>query len=250
MKQIDLNCDAGEGMENENAIIPLVSSISIACGGHTGSEESMRKTVQLAKKVGVAIGAHPSYPDRENFGRVTMDIDEATLKKSIKTQIEMLHSIAIQEYHPLTHVKPHGALYNEGAKNSKLAAIIVKALIEINPNLSLWGPPKSALEDAAARHKIRFITEGFADRTYQPDGSLTPRSQMNALINNPTECVKQVLQLVKEKKVTVTDGSSMVCDVETICIHGDGPHALVFAQHIHAAFKEAAILIKPTYAPS
>ena len=250
MKQIDLNCDAGEGMENENAIIPLVSSISIACGGHTGSEESMRKTVQLAKKVGVAIGAHPSYPDRENFGRVTMNIDETTLKKSIKTQIEILDSIAIQEHYPLTHVKPHGALYNEAAKNSKLATIIAKALIEINPTFSLWGPPKSALEEAAARHKILFVAEGFADRTYQPDGSLTPRSQMNALIDNPTECVKQVLQLVKEKKVTTTNGGSIACAVETICIHGDGPHALVFAEHIHAALKESAILIKPTHASS
>ena len=119
MKQIDLNCDAGEGIDIEKAIIPLVSSISIACGGHTGNDESMRKTIQLAKKVGVAIGAHPSYPDRENFGRVKMNIDEETLKKSIKTQIETLHSIAIQENYPLTHVKPHGALYNEASKQYK-----------------------------------------------------------------------------------------------------------------------------------
>jgi UPF0271 protein len=207
----------------------------------------MRKTIQLAKKVGVAIGAHPSYPDHENFGRVTMDIDEATLKNSIKTQIETLRSIANQEQYPLTHIKPHGALYNDAAKNSKLATIISKALIEINPSISLWGPPNSALEEAAARHKILFVAEGFADRTYQPDGSLTPRSQMNALINNPTECVKQVLQLVNEKKVTATNGSSIDWPVQSICIHGDGPHALLFAEHIHAALKESAILIKPTY---
>ena len=248
MQQIDLNCDAGEGMDSENAIIPFVSSISIACGGHTGDEESMRKTVQLAKKAGVAIGAHPSYPDRENFGRVTMNIDEATLKNSIKTQIETLHSIANQEQYPLTHIKPHGALYNDAAKNNKLADIIANTLIEINAAFLLWGPPKSALAEASARRGIRFVAEGFADRTYQPDGSLTPRSQMNALISNPSECIKQVLQLVKEKKVTATNGSSIDWPVQTICIHGDGPHALLFAEHIHAALKESGILIKPTYA--
>ena len=248
MKQIDLNCDAGEGIDIEKAIIPLVSSISIACGGHTGNDESMRKTIQLAKKVGVAIGAHTSYPDRENFGRVKMNIDEETLKKSIKTQIETLHSIAIQENYPLTHVKPHGALYNEASKNNFLAELIARTLTEINPTFSLWGPPKSALAEASAKFGIRFIAEGFADRTYQPDGSLTPRSQINALISNTAECINQVIRLVNEKKVTTVNGASIEWPVQTICIHGDGPHALLFAEHIHAALKESGILINPTYA--
>lgn len=244
MKQIDINCDMGEGMSNEQDIIPLISSISIACGGHTGNVNTMRETIQLAKKFSVSIGAHPSYPDTINFGRVKMQMDESSLRKSIIEQIQTLVKIANEENYPIKHVKPHGALYNEAAKDYKLAELIGECILAINPTLSLWGLPQSALEKAAATLNIHFVAEGFADRTYQADGSLTPRTASNALITNEAECLQQVGQLITENTITATNGQVIDCKVQTICIHGDGPNALTFARAINHYLHKQALLLK------
>ena len=244
MKQIDINCDMGEGMGNEEAIIPFISSISIACGGHAGNTNTMRATIQLAKKFSVSIGAHPSYPDAINFGRVKMQMDESSLRQSIIKQIQTLDKIASEENYPIKHVKPHGALYNEAAKDYKLAELIGECILAINPSLSLWGPPQSAVEKAAARLNIHFVAEGFADRTYQADGSLTPRTASNALITNEAECLQQVLQLITKNTITATNGKVIDHKVQTICIHGDGSHAHLFAQGINHCLHKQAIRLK------
>lgn len=244
---IDLNCDMGEGMGNEQAIMPYISSISVACGGHTGDIDSMQKTIGLALQHNVATGAHPSYPDRVHFGRKKMNIESAALRESIYTQIEQLITIATREGASITHVKPHGALYNEAAIDSTLATLLVAIIKEMDTPLSLWGPPQSALYSAAKEGGIPFIAEGFADRTYQANGRLTPRSLAGALLTDCTASAQQVLSLVKEKKVKTLDGQLIPFVVQTICLHGDGIQAVELAKNNWTILKQEGITITPNY---
>lgn len=242
--EIDLNCDMGEGIGNDALIIPYVSSISIACGGHAGNRETIRQTIQLAKKANVSIGAHPSYPDRENFGRTKMDIAYSSLHESLISQLKIIQEIATEQNYPLVHLKPHGALYNQAAIDLELAQQIVSISKEMNPKWSIWGLPNSALEKMCVAQGVHFIPEGFADRSYQPDGSLTPRTYPHALIETTENCIEQVIQMIKQKKVTALSGEEIDCNVATICLHGDGVHALTFAKALREEFKTQHIHCK------
>jgi len=245
--EIDLNCDMGEGMGNDALIIPYVSSISIACGGHTGNQDSIQQAIQLAKKTNVSIGAHPSYPDRENFGRNKILIDYGSLKESLINQLALIQKIAFEEDYPLSHLKPHGALYNQAAVDNELANLIVSISKSMNPHWSVWGLPNSALEKSCKAQSVCFIPEGFADRSYQEDGSLTPRTDARALVETEAACIKQVLQLITQKKVTALSGKQIDCNVATICLHGDGAQALSFAKVLREEFKKNQISCQSPY---
>lgn len=244
MKTIDLNCDMGEGMENDAVIMPFISSVNIACGYHAGDEEIMKRTVQLAIEKNVAIGAHPSFPDKENFGRTDMHLPPAEVYDLVTRQIHLLDEIVKAAGSSLHHVKPHGALYNMAARGKKLATVIALAVKDVNDKLILYGLSGSHLIHEAKAIGLRTASEVFADRTYQDNGRLTPRSEPGALIEDENRSVQQVLQMIIEETVTAVSGKLIPIVAETICIHGDGRHAAGFAKKIHSSLKEKNIDIK------
>jgi 5-oxoprolinase (ATP-hydrolysing) subunit A len=243
-KSIDLNCDMGEGLDNDALLMPLISSANIACGYHAGDTSTMKKTIMLALKQGVAIGAHPGFPDKQNFGRKEMGISEEELFQLITDQIKMIASIANICGAKIHHVKPHGALYNMAAKDANMARVIASAVKEFNPGLILYGLSKSYLISEAKAIGLATCSELFADRTYQNDGSLTPRNQPNAMIETAEESLQQVLQMIQNKTVTTVYGKKIAVDVGTICIHGDGEQAVEFAKQINAFLHQQHIRIQ------
>ena len=240
---IDLNCDMGEGMPNDALIMPFISSANIACGFHAGNETVMQQTIELAKQYNVAIGAHPSFPDKENFGRTNMQFSPEEVCSMVKEQIEILAEIAAKNNCRLHHVKPHGALYNMAAKDDGLSAAICKAIKEIDGSLLVYALSSSKLVAAAQAMDLQVYNEVFADRTYQEDGSLTPRSMDKALLLNEDAVTKQVLQILQEKTVTTTDGKIIPLKADTICIHGDGIHAVAFVNAIQGKLRKNNITI-------
>ena len=241
---IDLNCDMGEGFDTDALIMPFISSANIACGAHAGDDTTMLETIQLAKRYDVAIGAHPSYPDRENFGRKEMNLSLAEIFETVYQQVMTIKKIAEKENCKLHHVKPHGALYNTSAIDERVALMITKAIKLIDASLKVYGLPSSALERACAEEGLLFYGEGFADRTYTNEGKLTPRSAPNALIEKAEDAVQQVYTMIEQQQIQSTQGSWLNMPVKTICIHGDGKHAVEFAQAIHQALKEKNISIQ------
>jgi UPF0271 protein len=239
MLNIDLNCDMGEGIGNEKAIMPYISSANIACGYHAGDESSMRSMVELAIQCRVAIGAHPAYPDREHFGRMDMldgaGIGLADLPKIISDQLALLQKICIEHGAGLHHVKLHGALYNRAANDPSVSAIVCGTIRQFDPALLLYGLSGSAMQAEAERCGLRFVQEAFADRSYREDGNLTPRTEADALIEDPVLAVTQVLNIVREGKIMTTRGTAIFVDAGTICIHGDGPNAV---GHVRAIREE------------
>lgn len=244
MKYIDLNCDMGEGLDNDAAIMPFISSANIACGYHAGNTETMKKTVALAAKHNVAIGAHPGFADLENFGRSEQQLSDPALYDLVSTQVYALQIICRAHGVPLRHVKPHGALYNMAARMPAMAAVIAKAVKDAGSRLLLFGLSNSALISAAAAAGLKTVSEVFADRTYQDDGSLTPRSQPGAMIEDEPLAIKQVLQMVARQEVTTQSGRIIPLKAETICIHGDGSHALEYARAIHTALLDHHLTIQ------
>jgi 5-oxoprolinase (ATP-hydrolysing) subunit A len=240
---IDLNCDMGEGMSTDALIMPYISSANIACGGHAGDAALMEKTIRLAKQHKVAIGAHPSYPDRRNFGRIEMDLSEKEIYNEVYAQIQVIQKIALAEGLKLHHVKPHGALYNTAAKNEGLSDAIANAIVDIDPSLKVYGLPLSSFETICIKKGLNFIGEGFADRSYSDDGTLSPRSLPGALITDTTMCIEQVKHMVIKQEVKSTSGKWVKMPVQTICIHGDGEHAVDFAIAIHESLKQNNITI-------
>jgi 5-oxoprolinase (ATP-hydrolysing) subunit A len=236
----DLNCDMGEGMGNDDAIMPYITSANISCGFHAGNGDIIRYTMALAIKHGVRIGAHPSFHDRENFGRKEMELTQEKLYAIVLEQLIKMDLIAKEKGTTLYHVKPHGALYNMAAKNAKIAATIAQVIKDFNEDLVLYGLSNSFLISEAKALGLQTANEVFADRTYQDDGSLTPRSQGNALIKTEGECIQRVLQMVKEGTVTTTSGKIIPIKAETICIHSDNLHAVRFARKIHESLKQSA----------
>lgn len=244
MKQwVDLNCDLGEGCTTDAAIMPFISSANIACGYHAGNEEIIRKTLLLAKQFNVAAGAHPSYPDRANFGRKEMELPIQEIKSMVIAQIELVKKLAEEIGLQLQHVKPHGALYNKAAKDIKIATAIAEAVKEVDASLILFGLANSESGKAAEKAGLIFYNEVFADRTYTDQGQLTPRSEYNALINTNEEAIGQVLQMISKGTVTSTNGHIIPIQADTICIHGDGEHAVSFAQHINSIILASNIQI-------
>jgi UPF0271 protein len=223
----------GEGMPNDALLMPFITSANIACGAHAGDMATMRATVQLALQHGVAIGAHPGFADKENFGRKEMQLPSGKIYTLVQEQIFLLKKIAEAEGAALHHVKPHGALYNMAAKDAVLAGVIARAIKDADASLIVYGLSGSCMISAAAQLGLRTCSEVFADRSYQPDGSLTPRSQRGALIESEDAALQQVMQMVQEQRVTTSNGTAISIKAETICIHGDGPHAVAFAQKIY-----------------
>jgi UPF0271 protein len=244
MKIIDINCDMGEGMGNDEEIMPYISSANIACGYHAGDETTMKQTVELCKKYNVAIGAHPSYADRENFGRTDIRLPQPEIYELVKKQISFLNELAKTAGTSLHHVKPHGALYNMAARDKFLAPVVALAVFDSNYKLVLYGLSGSHLVREGKNHGLKTASEVFADRTYKDDSSLTPRHKPGALIENAEQAVAQVLQMVNEGTVTTTSGKKIPIIAETVCIHGDGPHAVEFAKAIHKALTENNIAIQ------
>lgn len=233
MLLFDINCDMGEGIGSDEAIMPFITSANIACGYHAGDEATMRQTILLAKHYGVKVGAHPSFLDRENFGRTEMDCSSDEVYALVTKQISIIKKIADECGVALHHIKPHGALYNMAARDKALAAAIAKAVKDAGENLVLYGLSNSCLISEAKAIGLQTASEVFADRTYTEDGSLTPRSQPNALIENEDQAINQVLQMVKEKTVTATTGKHVPLIAETVCIHGDGKNAVGFAKRLY-----------------
>ncbi len=244
MKTIDINCDLGEGIGNDEQIMPYISSANIACGYHAGDEKTMKETVELCKKYSVAVGAHPSFADRENFGRTDMLLPPTEVYETVIEQIKTLEKIASASGVSLHHVKPHGALYNMAARDKSLAPLIALAVLDTNRKCILYGLSGSYLIKEGRNHGLKTASEVFADRTYKDDGSLTPRSKPDALIVDTDKAVAQVLQMIKGGTVTSTTGKKISIVAETICLHGDGEHAVEFAKAVHDALVNEGIGIK------
>lgn len=230
---IDINCDMGEGLENEAQLIPFISAANIACGYHAGNEETMRQVIKLCLQNNVHIGAHPSFDDKENFGRTAIQLPVKEIYNLITTQLEIINAIAIECGAKLHHVKAHGALYNMAAKDVAMAKAIAQAVKDFDLSLVYYGLSGSVMIEEAAKLGLITANEVFADRTYQTDGSLTPRSQKNALIDDSNELIKQVTKFIKENKVTTVTGEDIFLKADTICIHGDGANAVEFAKAIY-----------------
>ena len=244
LKIIDINCDMGEGIGNDALIMPFISSANIACGYHAGDEETMKRTVKLCLKHKVAIGAHPSYPDKENFGRTDMLLPPQEVYELVISQIQLLEKIAAAAGTFLKHIKLHGALYNMAARDRHLAPVMALAVKDFNPKLVLYGLSGSHLIKEGKNIGLKTASEVFADRSYQDNGSLTPRQKPEALIEDVDKAVAQVLQMVNEGTVTSLSGKKIPIVADTVCIHGDGAHAVEFAKAIHNALKENNIEIK------
>jgi UPF0271 protein len=243
-KTIDINCDLGEGVGNDELIMPYISSANIACGYHAGNETTMRQTVELCKKYNVAVGAHPSYPDKANFGRTDMLLHPGEIYEMIVKQINCLEKIAEENDIAIHHVKPHGALYNMAARDKALAPFVALAILDTSDKYLLYGLSGSYLIKEGKNLGVKTVSEVFADRTYKDDGSLTSRAKPNALIEDTDKAIAQVLQMIKEGTVTSINGKRVPIVAETVCIHGDGEHAVEFAKAIHSALTKEGIEIR------
>jgi UPF0271 protein len=243
-KTIDINCDMGEQIGNDELIMPYISSANIACGYHAGDESTMRQTIQLCKKYNVAVGAHPSFPDKANFGRTDMQLHPGEIYEMIVKQIDSLEKIAEEYDVPVHHVKPHGALYNMAARDKALAPFVALAILDTNSKYILYGLSGSYLIKEGKNLGVKTANEVFADRTYKDDGSLTSRAKPGALIDESGKAVAQVLQMIKEGTVTSINGKKIPIIAETICIHGDGEHAVEFAKAIREALTKEGIEIR------
>lgn len=246
-RHIDLNCDLGEGYPHDAELMKYISSANIACGGHFGDRDSMKRTVELAIANNVAIGAHPSYPDQENFGRNSMKIGLNELCESILEQIGRLDEIVRTFDACLTHVKPHGALYNDSASNSELASAIAGSVAKYDDSLVFFGLAGSVSIAEAKRIGLQTCGEAFADRTYRSDGRLTPRSEPNAFVTDSSITLTNICHLIEHNTLVTTSGDELPIDAETICIHGDGPRAVEFAKTIYRGLIDRGIEICPKY---
>jgi len=242
---IDLNCDVGEtasaAVDGDEAVMAFATSVSVACGFHAGDAPTMRRTVAAAAAHGVAVGAHPGYADRENFGRREQALAPAAIADLVVYQVGALDGFARAAGIRLRHVKLHGALYNTAARAPAVADAAVGAVASLGQRLAIVGPPGSALADAAARHGLPFAAEVFADRTYAPDGQLTPRGDPRAFVRDPDEAARRVVRLLRDGVVETTAGTTLALRADTVCLHGDNPDALGFARRLAEALDAAGI---------
>lgn len=248
MKVVDMNSDLGESFGNyklgmDDKILEIVTSANIACGFHAGDPSVMKKTVALAVKNGAALGAHPGYPDLVGFGRRKMDIAPSDVYNMVVYQVGALAAFAKAAGTRLQHVKPHGAMYNMAAKDAKLAETIAQAVYDVDKDLILYAQGGTESIKAAEKIGLRTASEVFADRSYQDDGTLTPRSQPGAMITDEEKSIAQVLSMVLEGKVTALSGKVIPVKADSICLHGDGPKALVFANKIRSVLLENGVKV-------
>jgi UPF0271 protein len=244
--RIDLNCDMGESygawkMGNDEAILPFVTSANIACGFHGGDPATMRKTVAAAIKNQVALGAHPGLPDLQGFGRRNMSITDQEAYDMVVVQVGALAAVAASQGSKLRHVKAHGQLYNMAVKDEGLAHALAQATYDVDRNLVFFGLAASPMIPIAEKIGLKVASEVFGDRNYQADGTLMPRNKPGAMITDVNQSIKQVLQMVQTGTLTAADGTTVSVQADTLCIHGDQPGAVAFAQAIRHALKEAGI---------
>ena len=244
-QRLDLNADLGEGCAFDAELMSVITSCNIACGGHAGDAESMRLALERARDNGVAAGVHPSFPDRANFGRSKSDLSGAALEAILSEQVRALKRLAEETGIALTHLKPHGALYNMAALDADLAVSIVNVLVNQLPGAALYGPPQSQLQKAATSRGIAFVAEGFADRAYEADGRLRDRKKDGAVLHAPADQTEQAVQIATQREVTTYDGGRVALPVETICVHGDTPTALEAARAIKSALMKNGISLCP-----
>jgi len=242
---IDINCDVGEGVGNETELFPLISSCNIACGGHAGDSITMTRIVQLAKKHNIKIGAHPSYPDRENFGRKVMDISKQELQQCIDEQLKTFNAILKNEQAEMHHIKAHGALYNQTAKDKDLAETYLEVIHQYKNVTLLYVPYGSMIADVALKQGFDIWYEAFGDRNYNRDLSLVNRKQKNSLIEEPNKVLEHILPIIKEGNVMTVTGELVKIEAETLCIHGDTPSALEILMYLsNELFKHQVQLLK------
>lgn len=247
--RVDLNCDMGESfgayrIGADEAVFPYITSANVACGFHGGDPTVMRTTIARAKQMGVAVGAHPSLPDLIGFGRRNMDVSVEEAYDFVVYQVGALLGFARAAGVTLQHVKAHGALYNMAAAKPDLASAIARAVHDVDPGLVLLGLPGSHLISEGNAAGLTTACEAFADRNYMSDGSLVSRKRADAHVHNADEAVARAIRMVREGKVTSVDGGDVAIRADTICIHGDGPHAAEFAQRLRAAFEAAGIAVR------
>lgn len=245
MNYIHLNCDLGEGGKYDEQLMPLISACNIACGGHAGTLESMRETVDLAMEHEVEMGAHPSYPDKENFGRKSIDISSGELKRSLVAQILSLKQIAESEGGKLVHVKPHGALYNDAAKDAKIAQIVIDSILEFDQKFLLFAPPKSVIS-GLAKGKIKVVFEAFSDRNYNEDYSLVSRDREDALITKKEAVFHHLYTMYHEKKISCASGGKIACNATTFCLHSDTPDSVEILKYLKAELAKKDTRIQNT----
>lgn len=243
--RIDLNCDLGEGAGQDAALMPLITSANIACGAHAGDEATMRATVELAARHGVAIGAHPGFADREHFGRRELPVTAEEVFQLVLAQIRALQRVAVAVGARVRHVKLHGALYNLAARDAAIAEAAAYAVRDAGSEL-IWFALAGSAQVAAGREcGLTVANEVFADRTYQAGGSLTPRARADALITDEKVAVAQVLRMIRDRKVRATSGADVAIEADTVCLHGDGAHAVAFARRLRTALAEAGVDVRP-----
>ena len=246
--QIDLNCDLGESfgtyaLGNDAAIMPLITSANIACGFHAGDPRVIARTVRLAVQHGVALGAHPGFPDLVGFGRRALDATPDEIENDVLYQIGALAAFARAEGTMLAHVKPHGALYNLTATRPPIARAIIRAVTRFDASLILVGQPGSAMMDATREQGLHFAREGFADRAYNRDGTLRSRREPGALIDNPHRAAEQALQIARTQTVTTPEGETIAMPVDTLCVHGDSPAAVEILRAVRDLLQKNGVMI-------
>ena len=248
--EININCDLGEtskfcSTENDPLLLGIVNSANIACGYHAGDKPTMKRTIEISKKNGVSIGAHPSFNDPDNFGRKRLNLPSLEIKKLIIDQINILNEIAEKDSMKVTHVKPHGALNNMACENFELANIIAKSIIEANKDLIFLVPTGSEMEKAGNKLNMKIAAEIFADRNYEDDGNLVSRSKPNALITDPEIAKKHVIKMVKSQSLNCFSGKRIPCEIDSICVHGDGKSAVDTANAIKSGLIESGVTLRP-----
>ena len=248
--EININCDLGEKSKHHSTkhdpdLLGIVNSANIACGYHAGDEETMNSTILISKKNAVSIGAHPSFNDPENFGRKRINLNEKEITKLIIDQYEILQKIAEKHNEKVTHIKPHGALNNMACEDINLATTIAKAINNINKDLIYLVPTGSKMEIAAKKLDMKIACEIFADRNYEDDGNLVSRSNPNALITNPEEAKKHVLNMVENQALNCLSGKKIPCQIDSVCIHGDNESSLSTAKSIRDNLIQNNLVLKP-----
>ena len=248
--EININCDLGEKSKHhsnkyDSDLLGIVNSANVACGYHAGDEATMNDVVQISKKNGVSIGAHPSFNDPENFGRSRINLSENEIKKLIIDQYEILQKIALKHSENVTHIKPHGALNNMACEDINLANILAKTIYSIDKELIYLVPTGSKMEIAAKKLNMKIACEIFADRNYEEDGNLVSRKKPNALIIDPEEAKKHVLTMVQEQALNCYSGKKIPCEIDSVCIHGDNISSLETAKSIKENLIENGLVLKP-----
>ena len=248
--EININCDLGEKSKHHSNkhdpdLLNIVNSANVACGYHAGDDESMNQVVEISKKNGVSIGAHPSFNDLENFGRKRMNLSSSEIRKLIIDQYAILQEIASKHGESVTHIKPHGALNNMACEDIELASIIAKSIYEISKDLIYLVPTGSKMEEAAKKLNMKIACEIFADRNYEDDGNLVSRKKPNALITDPDEAKKHVLSMVKNQALNCFSGKQIPCEIDSVCIHGDNENSLATAKSIRNNLIDNGLNLKP-----